>query len=247
MEKWVICNDQQIPFEDKPVVAAVTKFIVEEFKPRGIILNGDTADVYNLSKYVKDPGERAKGLAREVRSVGQYLDGLRGIPEKYYLGGNHEDRTRTFMWSKAPELEGFLSFDNLFGLKKYGFEWRPYGYIYMLGKLAVTHGNIVRAYSGWSARKNFIDYGSSIITGHSHRMGTYHHTNVFGHHAAWENGHLSDPTRMDYLKGKRPNWQQGFSVVHIGKGGWFHVTPIPIIDRKMFMYGDQVFKVKGGK
>ena len=72
------------------------------------------------------------------------------------------------------------------------------------------------------------------MIGHTHRLGIYYRRNRGGVHAAYENGCLCslEPEYAQY-----PDWQQGFSVVHVDKGGFFNVQQIPIIGRKTFLYG----------
>ena len=51
---------------------------------------------------------------------------------------------------------------------------------------------------------------------------------------AYENGCLC---RLDPKYVQFPDWQQGFSVVHVDEGGFFNVQQIPILNRRCFFYG----------
>jgi len=236
MKLYVVLNDLQIPFHDKQVVELVMRFI-SFIRPYGIVLNGDVVDSYDLSEFAKDP---IKGyqLEKEMRISGDLMKRLADIGsvrEKWWLGGNHEDRLRRYTWKKAPQLNiQKLQFENLFDLDHYGFKWKPYGEILMLGKLMVTHGDIVRKHSGWSAKALFEKEGNSILCGHTHRLGIFYKKNANGTHAAYENGCLC---RMDPEYVHRPDWQHGFSVVHVDDDGMFNVQQIPILKRRFFYYG----------
>jgi hypothetical protein len=152
--------------------------------------------------------------------------------------GNHEDRLRRAIW-RNPEFAGIkaLEFPELFKLADYGFEHRKYGDLYRIGKLSVTHGEIVRKHSGASAKAHYEKVGGSVLHGHTHRMGSYFRTTAAGAHGAWENGCLC---RLDPEYVKRPDWQQGFSVIHVDpKTGTFNVQQVPILARRFFYYGGE--------
>jgi predicted phosphodiesterase len=243
-QTWVVMNDLQIPFQDPKAVALVLDF-VKDLKPHGVILNGDVVDCYALSTFDKNPLTPAT-LALEITLAGNLMTALAPYTkERHWLGGNHEDRLRRFLWSKAPMFQGLgdLEFRNLFHLVEHGFQWAPYGDIHHLGKLAVTHGSIVRQHSGLSARAHYDKYGQSVLVGHTHRLGAYYHSNLAGVHGAWENGCLCLLT-PEYAQ--HPDWQLGFSVVHVESNGQFQVELIPVIRSEALIYGGRRYG-KGGK
>ena len=235
---WVILNDLQIPFHDVKVLDAVLALTVG-IKPDGVILNGDVVDCYSLSEFDKDPATEAS-LTREITDAAQLMARLKGIPEKWWLGGNHEDRLRRVLWQnpKFASIEK-LDFPKLFDLETYGFKWKPYGGTLKLASLLVTHGSMVLKHSGWTAREHFIKYGTSVLIGHTHRLGVYYRTNSKGVHASYENGCLCKLT-PEYAQAV--DWQQGFSVVHLD-GNYFNVQQIPIINRRCFFYGGDRYEV----
>lgn len=239
---WVILSDLQIPFQDQPVIDLVVSFI-QDLKPYGIILNGDIIDAYQLSEFSKDPLEAAT-IRSEQRQAGRLMSRLSRVgTERWWVGGNHEDRLRRYLWNHAPKFAGLseLTFPSLFHLGDYGFKWKEYGAHIDLGKLMVTHGSMVSKHSGQSGKSHMEKYGTSILIGHTHRLGVYYKRDVRGVHAAYENGCLC---RLDPEYDQHPNWQAGFSVCHVAEGGMFNVQQIPILNRKTFFYGqDQI----GGK
>ena len=234
---WVILNDLQIPFQDHAVLELVLKFI-SQLKPYGIVLNGDIVDCYSLSTFNKNPMTEAD-LEREIREAsGLQHELAKWTTERWWLGGNHEDRLRRTLW-EMPAFASVkaLAFPTLFNLEVNGFKWKPYGSVLQLGKLTVTHGSTVRQHSGWTARAHFEKFGGSVIIGHTHRMGAYYRTNGKGVHVAYENGCLCKLT-PEYVQ--FPDWQSGFSVVHVDSDqGFFNVQQIPIIKRKLMYYGSQ--------
>lgn len=237
IKTWAILNDLQIPFQDNKVLNLVLDFI-DDLKPHGVILNGDVTDCYALSEFSKNPVQD-KDIDDEVNIAGMVMDRLaKSAKECIWLGGNHEDRLRRYIWNRAPALKKRKGdeFEDRFHIKDHGFIWKPYGAVHMLGKLTITHGSSVSKYSGLTARNHFDKYGTSILIGHTHRLGVYYRTNVRGAHAAYENGCLCKLT-PEYVQ--HPDWQQGFSVVHVDDSGMFNVQQIPILKRRTFFYGNQ--------
>lgn len=239
IKTYAILSDIQIPYQDKPVLDLVLRFL-RDIEPDGVVLNGDICDMYSISTFNKNPVS-TPSLNREIAEVGWLMSTLSAIPsikEKWFTGGNHEDRLRRYIWQNASAFGSVakLSFPQLFGLDEYGFKWRPYGGHVMLGKLMVTHGSLIRKHAGETARAHFEKYGTSVLVGHSHRLGAYHHRNVRGAHGAYEAGCLC---RLDPEYEQHPNWTQGMAVVHVDKGGWFSVQLVPVLDRRTIIYGAQ--------
>ena len=241
---WLVLNDIQFPFHDRKVMGLVEGF-AKDLKPHGVILNGDIVDCYEISTYDRNPLTQAT-LDKEAKLAMGLMERLAAVStECWWIGGNHEDRLRRFLWKHAASFKqmgsratiaamGVLDFPALFRLGEHGFRWRPYGGAVMLGKLMVTHGMMVRTQSAASGRAHFERFGTSVLIGHTHRLGVYYRTNVRGVHAAYENGCLCSLT-PEYAQ--HPDWQQGLSVVHVDTNGWYNVQQIPILNRQRFYYG----------
>ena len=228
-------NDIQIPFHDEKVLDLVVDF-VRDLKPHGVILNGDIVDCYAISTYSKDPMEKSD-IVLEQRYARELMNKLAPVTkERWWLGGNHEDRLRRYIWNNAKEFAGLeeMTFPKLFRLGDYGFKWKEYGGSLNLGKLMVTHGSLVSKHAGWTAKLHMEKYGTSVLVGHSHRMGTYYKRDVRGEHVAVDNGCLC---QLNPEYDQFPNWQQCFSVVNAADNGFFNVIQVPILDRKCFFYG----------
>ena len=240
MKSTVILNDIQI-MDFSRCLHLVTSF-VKWLKPDGVLLNGDILDLYRLSRFTKNPSIPLQSLEVEIDTCETIL--LAQIPEstrqRFWIGGNHEDRYRRYIWDKAPELDVEpLKFSKLAKCPDYGFKYLEYGDGVMLGKLYVTHGEVVRKHSGYTAKAHFDKYGVSVLHGHTHRLGQYSHRNRSGQFGAWENGCLCKLTpEFDHY----PDWQHGFSVVlHDPKTGIFNVEQIRIFEESWMIYGGRKF------
>lgn len=235
-QTWVVINDLQIPWQDKAVLDRVLPF-VDDLKPYGALLAGDIVDNYAISDYAKNPLMTEWDMKREIRESGDLMDAFKNCKVRVWLGGNHEDRLRRQTWKNFPQLAptGVLDFENVFKTAEHGFKYLPYGAVYDLGHLSVTHGSMVRVHSGHSAKAHFDKYGVSIMHGHTHRLGIFYKRDMNGVHAAYENGCLCK-LKAEYVQ--QPNWQQGFSVVHVEpRSGMFNVQQIPILPDRTFFYG----------
>jgi len=245
---YVVLSDLQIPFADNKAVGLALDFI-DSIKPDGVVLAGDIVDCYSLSTFDKRPITKAT-LEDEIRLARDLMARLKKIKEKVWLGGNHEFRLERHLaanpnlWqpldaASRKRISEALSFPVVFGLADFGFKWLPYGDVHKLGRLTVTHGNQVRQDSGQSAKAHFLKYGVSVLHGHTHRLGVYYRTNSTGVHGAWENGCLCS-TNPEYVQ--QPDWQQGWSVVHVGKSGLYNVQQVAVLPGYQIFFGTKNYK-----
>jgi hypothetical protein len=97
------------------------------------------------------------------------------------------------------------------------------------------HGNVIRKWSGYSARGEYEKHGTSGISGHVHRMGLFYHRDDRGPHVWIENGCLC---KIDPEYAEHPDWQQGFSVItYTEDGEYFGVEPVAIHEGKAIFRG----------
>lgn len=244
----VISQDHHIPFQDQRTIREVELFM-GDLQPDLIIHPGDVSDFYQLSKFDKDPNRGRGGtIQTECNMVSAMFKRERDIcPNARIIvePGNHWDRLRRYLWSSAPALSDLecLQLENLMRLKENEVELIDADEgVLINGNFLVTHAEMIRAHSSWTAKGMSDKHGGSGIHGHTHRLGSYYKTNRSGMYAWWENGCLCS-LNPDWII--HPNWQQGFSVVTFFKGGRFWVEPIPIINRK-FIYGGKLYG-SGGK
>lgn len=240
-----ILQDTHHPYHDQRVLREVELFL-GELQPDMIIYPGDMSDFYELSKFDKNPARKDK-LQQELDLTANLFERHRALvpnARMIFELGNHEDRLRRFLWSKSEALASLreLTVDKLYKLGGSGVECVDYEEgVLINGNFMVTHGDLIRAHSAYTAKGMSDKHGGSGMHGHSHRMGSYYKRNRFGIYGWWENGCLCD-LNPDYTT--NPNWQQGFSLVHFKKGR-FWVEQCQIIDKK-FMYSGKVWG-SGGK
>jgi predicted phosphodiesterase len=119
-KKIAVLSDIHIPYHSLSALSAALDFIQSE-KPDSIILNGDTIDMYSLSRFQKDP--RKRSVAHELKALNEFLDVLSQFGAKIvYKLGNHDERYQHYLMHKAPELLGIpeFEFENLLKAKDRG-------------------------------------------------------------------------------------------------------------------------------
>ena len=154
--------------------------------------------------------------------AGNMIDGFRKAApnaEIIWIDGNHEFRLwRTYMElcakdSKVLEVLGALDIkaldtDSLLHLADRGVDYQPYGgHADFLGFI-ITHGDIVRQHSSFTAKAMYDKWHSSGAGGHTHRLGCYHFTDGTGRTHAWYEIGMTCQMTLEYVS--NPNWQSGF-------------------------------------
>lgn len=217
-------SDAHFPFHD-PRCTNLLLQVIDYVNPRWTFDHGDGLDCTEISKYEKDPHRRVslqKEIDMQSELCGLVHASCRKDAEHTYLWGNHEDRIRRKIWEMCEDrasaevlqlrnLSEAMKLDSLLGIDKLGWDCVPYPEHRVFNdKLLVIHGNTVSKHSAYSAKAEYLRYGKSGLSGHTHRRGVYEHRDYNGFHVWIEMGMLG-LIRNDYVS--YPDWQQGFCVV----------------------------------
>lgn len=246
----VVLSDIHGRYVDRQAWRSVLTFL-SEFKPGAVILNGDTADFYEVGSYRKNPG-RVTALTEECRYVRRWIvDQLRSAVGAsctlLATEGNHEHRLYRFcadhaaaIWGitpTVPQLLGYTSWTDPEGEYHTGNNVSYHPTHYWINKhLVVTHG--VRT-NRWCVVQNMNEWKCSGITGHSHRMKSYFEAgNGNRRWGWWENGYLADAKRLPGAR-HRVDWQHGFSVVYTYDRARFTVDQPQVIQGSVLYAGKE--------
>lgn len=233
----LILADIHIPFHDPAALEVALEYGLKK-KPTIVILNGDIADHYGCSEFLKDP--KLRNFPGEVKAVRQFLAGIRKRFSKariIYKHGNHEERYERYLRIKAPELLGIPDFEwaGVFGLEEYRVELVDRARRIAFGKLNVVHGHEYRFQISNPvnpARGLFQRGKVHALCGHFHQRSNHSEKNMEGKVVStWSTGALCD-LHPEY----RPfnNWNHGFAWVEIGKDGSFQVDNHLILDGEIW-------------
>jgi len=225
----LIIGDTHFPVQHKPTIDIFLE-TVRELSPKTIILNGDTIDMFAISRYPKDIRHNYS-LAEERVEYHKFLAELVNISNGakiFETNANHSGNDITGRWfrylsdrigelSSLPDIQEKLSYGNIF-LGDYQKHVDLVDYVEVTSDLVVLHGDIVRKNGGYSARAHMDKWMVSLMHNHTHRFGsTAQRIPAIGNRKdkqlyAWENGCACD---LSPLYGSAPNWQNGFSIISL--------------------------------
>jgi predicted phosphodiesterase len=224
-KKVFVMSDIHLPYHDVPAITAAIEYAQNE-EIDAVLLNGDTIDFYQLSRFVKDP--KARSFAHELLTFQQFIEAInQAFPNaKLYIKiGNHEERYQHYLWMKAGELDGVEEFDlkNIIKKRAPEAELITDKRIIKLGALNVLHGHEF-GQSIFSpvnvARGLFLRGKVSAMQGHNHQTSEHTESNM--------NGEITTTYSVGCLCNLTPGylpinkWNHGFAIVDID-GQDFHV------------------------
>lgn len=239
---WVI-SDLQVPYHDKRAVDAVAQCIADMKQPNDIVLTiGDEMDFPTISRWTQGtPGEYERTIGKDRDAT---VEILKDLQVQHMIRSNHTDRLFAAIMRRIPGLLGLpeVELENFLRLPELGITFHKEAYNVAPGWYAM-HGDEagVSQNAGTTAAGLARKTGSSVVCGHTHRMGlvpTTTSVNGAVTRTLWgfEVGNLMDLRQAHYTKGIA-NWQQGFGLLYVDKK---KVTPapVPIINRSFVVEGD---------
>lgn len=218
MSVTMLWPDTHAPDHDEVAVGAALNALAA-LNPDRLVILGDFIDCKAPARWSKaTAAEYANTLPGELEAGQAVLEQIRGTysgPIDFIMG-NHEDRISSYVKTYAPAVAGLVpSLPVLLGFKLYDVSLRAQPYRFAPGVSAI-HGKALSSVlgsAGQSAFKERSRHGTSIVQGHSHRLGLgfdYQERARF-----WmECGHLTSAAGLGYLDFDHANWQQGFGVIH---------------------------------
>ncbi len=233
--------DCHIPYHDQ-TAWEVMLAAAQHFSPHIIVQLGDLVDFYQVSRHDKDPRRKLR-LDDELTAARTALDRLDalGAPHKLYVMGNHEHRLEAYLRTRAPEMFGVIDVDELLGLTRRGWQWKPYREYGHVGHMLVTHD---LSQCGVTAIRHARTHaGCAVAIGHVHRMGSHWTADVgagalpsigFG----WLGSHRMADYRTRWLAERE--WVHGFGIAHMGQDGVVHPQCIPIRNGSCCIEGTMV-------
>ena len=242
----LVIPDCHRPFHSRRAYALMLE-VAAFVNPDEIVLQGDYADFYSVSRHLKDP-RVATLLQQEIDSVNQGLDELdKYFPtaKKVYIEGNHEARLEKYLVEKAPGVFGVTECRELFGVTRrplwsYHEFGRAQSYRILNSDLYVRHRPLSNNPIG-GLRKALVSYCYVDI----HKIEEAQIVGLDGKtRIAFCPGWLGDVRHrvFDYMP-STPQWQWGFALVTVeGTQKTFHHDIIQIKDNHTCVFRGKVFK-----
>lgn len=230
----LILSDIHLPYHDVDALSLALEWAYQK-KPNAIILNGDTMDMYQASRFIKD--RRLRDLNGEIEMTREFLKQLKDEFDCpiYFKIGNHEDRWENYLKTVAPELLGIADFElkNVLRFGELGVTEIKSKQVIKIGKLSLLHGHEMHTIFSPvnSARGLYMRAKVSSMAGHNHQTSEHSENDLNGNVVTcWSIGCLCG-LRPDYMPVNR--WNHGFAYVETEPNGDFIVQNLRIINGKV--------------
>lgn len=233
-KRILVLSDIHIPYHNISALTAAIAFGKKE-KPDAILLNGDTIDCFQLSRFCKEPNKR--NFAGELDMFRDFIQVLKKQfnCKIYFKLGNHEERYNHFLYQKAHELAGVEEFElsEIIKARAEGIDVIDNKRIIKAGDLNIIHGHEFGG-SIFSpvniARGLFLRAKVSAMQGHNHQTSEHTESNMNGKiTTTWSLGCLCE-LNPQYLPINK--WNHGFAVVDVD-GDDFNVRNKRIFNGKI--------------
>ncbi len=243
LTRILVIPDTHAPFHSEGAWA-VAKAAAFNLQPDALVVIGDFADCYSVSRYPKSAARRTS-LKSELDVARRMLHEIAPCaPQRIFCEGNHEWRLERFINERAPELYGLVGIKELLLDPADEWTWVPYQSWTQIGKMAFSH-DVGR--SGVNAgRQTLQEFGGNICFGHTHRGGVVYESTLKGEHRVALNcGWLGDPAQIDYVHRASAlrNSQHGFGWVVQDSSGLSWAQFIPIIEERCCVVDGQRFAI----
>ena len=218
----LVAGDQHYWPGSIPVMHRAFVYLAKKMKPFAIIWNGDAFDGSSISRFPSIGWESKPSVAEEIEAVqDRSSEILKASPnsKRVWTAGNHDLRMESRIAANLPELR------NLKGvhLKDHIPEWTPAWFV-TVNEGQQSHTEIRHRENGGvhAGYNNTLKSGVNMVTGHDHRADVVAYDDRRGRRYAVRHGMTADSSRdpqfVNYLEGKKTNWQSGFAVLTYKNG-----------------------------
>lgn len=212
----VFSDAHYYPGEPSTAHRALLRFI-REFRPRGVICNGDAFDGASISRHPRIGWDNKPTVKQELDAVTLRLGEIEAAAGNYawkvWPLGNHCARFETYLAANASQFEGVQGF----ALKDFFPSWSP---CWRLDINAGEESHTIikhRWKSGVHANfNNSKDAATHFVTGHLHRAGVSRHTTAKGTLYGVDCGCLAERLGdqfSDYTEDGITGWRSAFAVL----------------------------------
>ena len=220
-KKVGILSDVHLPYHNLTALTTAITYLKKE-KVDALLLNGDTLDCHQLSRFIKDPKKR--DFKYELDTLKAFMNVIdKELNCKvFFKVGNHEARYQHFLMQKAGELSGIeeFEFENIIKARANGIDIIASNRYMKLNELNGLHGH--EYIGGISAPVNvarglYLRGKVSAFQGHNHSTSEHSETDMNGKiTTTWSIGCLSE-SHPAYMPLNKWNW--GCAMVELDTNG----------------------------
>jgi len=214
--------------------------LIKKHKPDIVIMNGDAVDGASISRYPKASWSTVKmpTVKEELETVAERLyeiEKVAGSAKCIFTLGNHDMRFESKLANLAPEYEGLPGFS----LKDHFPRWLFCMSVMVNRNLMIKH----RYNNGiHGVYNNTVKAGTSMVTGHLHRLQAIIFSDYTGTRWGIDTGTLAevDGDHMGYGEDNPKNHCSGFAVLTIRNGRLIQPEFCAVLDGIAYFRGQAV-------
>ena len=214
--------------------------LIKKHKPNIVVMNGDAVDGSSISRYPKAAWATVKipTVKEELEAVADRLyeiEKVAGNAKLIFTLGNHDMRFESKLANLAPEYEGIAGFS----LKDHFPRWLFCMSIMLNKNLMIKH----RYNNGiHGVYNNTVKAGTSMVTGHLHRLQAIIFSDYNGTRWGIDTGTLAetDGDHMGYGEDNPKNHCSGFAVLTIRNGRLIQPEFCAVLDGIAYFRGQPV-------
>lgn len=214
--------------------------LIKKHKPSIVVMNGDAFDGASISRYPKSAWSTVKmpTVKEELEAVADRLNEIEkvaGNAKLIFTLGNHDMRFESKLTNLAPEYEGIAGFS----LKDHFPRWLFCMSIMLNKNLMIKH----RYNNGiHGVYNNTVKAGTSMVTGHLHRLQAIIFSDYNGTRWGIDTGTLAetDGDHMGYGEDNPKNHCSGFAVLTIKNGRLIQPEFCAVLDGIAYFRGQSV-------
>lgn len=214
--------------------------LIKKHKPDIVIMNGDAVDGASISRYPKASWSTVKmpTVKEELETVAERLyeiEKVAGSAKCIFTLGNHDMRFESKLANLAPEYEGLPGFS----LKDHFPRW-----LFCMSVMVNRNLMIKHRYSNGihGVYNNTVKAGTSMVTGHLHRLQAIIFSDYTGTRWGIDTGTLAevDGDHMGYGEDNPKNHCSGFAVLTIRNGRLIQPEFCAVLDGIAYFRGQAV-------
>jgi hypothetical protein len=234
-EKYVKFNDSRFQsilcgsdIHDKLCDPFFRRLFIEtarRLEPNKIVLPGDIFDLYEFSRYTKDP--RKMEIIEAIKWVGDFIKDLREASpnsEITIISGNHENRLFKHLADNSPIMLQLLgdyhgmSISSILGLDRYEVNYISKDSFTVFNESDLRKEIAKNYYVAYDtvlfhhfpyARS----WGLAGVNGHHHKHLVSHHFSALRGPYEWHQLGAGHVRQAEYCEGEL--WQNGFCIIHV--------------------------------
>lgn len=232
----VAAGDVHLPYHDQEAVEIMLERAIE-VKAKTLLMAGDWMDMYQVSRFQKDP--RLRNVKDEIAMFNELISEIRRVlpnTKLIFKVGNHEKRFDDYLMTNAAALYDLeeLRLAQVLRLKAQGIDLVESMRVMRFRSLNIIHGHeYVFSISNPvnPARGLFTRAKKSTMCFHHHRSSEHTETTITGDViTCWSVGCLCD-LKPEYLS--LNSWNLGFAEIYGDDSDGFHVSNRRIIDYRL--------------